>query len=104
MIDIMRQIEASRRRTMGSAQRSAILKGRPSGVEAVSALPPLDAGTDNIGNHADTRSGNSAGVVPSWWLQSNGHLRGALYAGSAVEETQISIGTAFIPVIASLRP
>src|SRR5690606_18428869 len=98
MIDIIRQIE-DRTRDMGSAERSAILTTLV-GVEAVSAFSALlDVGADNIQNYADELRA-SAGVAREVSARQMDNLRGVLEElKSAFEEVQISIGSAFIPIL-----
>src|SRR5690606_4423918 len=98
MIDIIRQIE-DRTRDMGSAERSAILTTLV-GVEAVSAFSALlDVGADNIQNYTDELRA-SAGVAREVSARQMDNLRGVLEElKSAFEEVQISIGSAFIPIL-----
>src|SRR5690606_35976750 len=98
MIDIIRQIE-ERTRNMGSAQRSAVLTTLV-GMEAVSAFSALlDVGADNIQNYADELRA-SAGVAREVSARQMDNLRGVLEElKSAFEEVQISIGSAFIPIL-----
>ena len=98
MIDIIRQIE-ERTRNMGSAQRSATLTTLV-GMEAVSAFSALlDVGADDIQNYADELRA-SAGVAREVSARQMDNLRGVLEElKSAFEEVQISIGSAFIPIL-----
>src|SRR5690606_18242605 len=98
IIDIIRQIE-ERTRNMGSAQRSAVLTTLV-GMEAVSAFSALlDVGADNIQNYADELRA-SAGVAREVSARQMDNLRGVLEElRSAFEEVQISIGSAFIPIL-----
>lgn len=98
MIDILRQIE-DRTKSVGSAQRSAILTTLV-GTEAVSAFSALlDVGADSIASYADELR-NSQGLAQVVAEKQLNNLAGSLEElGGAFEEAQISIGNAFIPVI-----
>src|SRR5690606_33306706 len=98
MIDIIRQIE-ERTASMGSAQRTAVLTTLV-GMEAVSAFTKLlDIGADNIAAYTDELR-KSAGISQEMSARQMDNLYGALeMLRSAFEEVQISIGSAFIPIL-----
>src|SRR5690606_30771743 len=94
----IRQLELATK-DMGTAERAATLQTLV-GMEAVSAFSVLlDIGADNLSSYADELR-NSAGMAALMAERRLDNLHGALtQLRSAFEEMQISIGSAFIPIL-----